>query len=424
MKRLIIIILLALTVSAANNVCANSGVVASDGKTENQSVLINLVMHVFPEGTTVKIGNNEYQAKNGILNVQLPRGKYKCTYEAKNHKKRSNVLYLGAHIAGRMDGGDVELREKSRADSLYAIFEKDGQLLWNLFTNVPFFISLEPKSSTTHAVTVITEAGEAVARVDADFAKYVRLPRRWSLSSKQHEFFITHSRSKKPFYVFANIDKDTTIVVSVPDSLKLTPIDVRVTTKDGKSVSVSCIELSSGGKLLTRENKDIGMTPIVKKFYPGNYLLYYEMDSVKYTKVMSVPDENASHIDSVINVCLDKSERMVSESEQVFDVVKQMPAYPGGDGALFEYLSNNIKYPKDAEKQGIQGRVIVRFVVEKDGSVSDVKIVRSIHPLLNKEAIRVIQLMPKWYPGMQNGKPVRTNYTVPVMFRLASVKRR
>ena len=103
---------------------------------------------------------------------------------------------------------------------------------------------------------------------------------------------------------------------------------------------------------------------------------------------------------------------------KVFDVVEQMPQFPGGTGKLFEYLAKNVRYPKEAEDICAQGRVIATFVVEKDGSVSNAKVVRSIDPLLDAEALRVINGMPNWNPGMQNGEPVRVKYTVPISFRL------
>lgn len=104
--------------------------------------------------------------------------------------------------------------------------------------------------------------------------------------------------------------------------------------------------------------------------------------------------------------------------EKVFDVVEQMPQFPGGDAALFEYLSNHIKYPTIAEENGVQGRVIVTFVVERDGSITDVKVVKSVDPSLDGEASRVVKGMPRWIPGKQNGSAVRVKYTVPVTFRL------
>ncbi len=106
------------------------------------------------------------------------------------------------------------------------------------------------------------------------------------------------------------------------------------------------------------------------------------------------------------------------EETKVFDVVEQMPSYPGGQGALMQYLASHIKYPVVAEENGIQGRVICTFVVERDGSITDVKIARSVDPSLDKEAIRVVKSMPNWIPGKQNGSAVRVKYTLPVTFRL------
>ena len=107
------------------------------------------------------------------------------------------------------------------------------------------------------------------------------------------------------------------------------------------------------------------------------------------------------------------------EEEEIFMVVESMPEFPGGQQELFKYLAENVKYPVIAQENGIQGRVICQFVVNKDGSIVDVQAVRSSgEPSLDKEAIRVIKSMPKWKPGKQRGKPVRVKYTVPVNFRL------
>ena len=106
------------------------------------------------------------------------------------------------------------------------------------------------------------------------------------------------------------------------------------------------------------------------------------------------------------------------EETKVFDVVEQMPSFPGGPSALMQYLSSNIKYPVVAEENGVQGRVVCTFVVERDGSITDVRVIRSVDPSLDKEAVRVVKSMPKWIPGKQNGSAVRVKYTVPVTFRL------
>ena len=103
---------------------------------------------------------------------------------------------------------------------------------------------------------------------------------------------------------------------------------------------------------------------------------------------------------------------------EVFQVVEQMPEFPGGMDKLMEYLSKNIKYPSIAQENNIQGRVIVEFVVNKDGSIVEPKVMRSVDTSLDNEAMRVIKSMPKWNPGKQRGKAVRVRYTVPVLVRL------
>ena len=106
------------------------------------------------------------------------------------------------------------------------------------------------------------------------------------------------------------------------------------------------------------------------------------------------------------------------EENKVFDVVEQMPSFPGGMNALMDYLRKAIKYPPVAEENGIQGRVVCTFVVERDGSVTDVRVAKSVDPSLDKEAVRVVSAMPRWIPGKQNGQSVRVKYTLPVTFRL------
>jgi protein TonB len=106
------------------------------------------------------------------------------------------------------------------------------------------------------------------------------------------------------------------------------------------------------------------------------------------------------------------------EEEEIFMVVEDAPEFPGGTQALLDYLRKNIKYPAICRENNIQGRVLVSFVVNKDGAIVDPEVVRGVHPSLDKEALRVIAGMPNWKPGSQRGKPVRVKYTVPVNFRL------
>lgn len=107
-----------------------------------------------------------------------------------------------------------------------------------------------------------------------------------------------------------------------------------------------------------------------------------------------------------------------TNEDRIFDVVEEMPSFPGGQGELMAYLSTNIEYPVVAKENGVQGRVICTFVVERNGSVTDVKVIKSVDPSLDKEAVRVIKSMPHWIPGKQNGATVRVKFTLPIIFRL------
>lgn len=107
-----------------------------------------------------------------------------------------------------------------------------------------------------------------------------------------------------------------------------------------------------------------------------------------------------------------------AQNDKVYEKVEVMPEYPGGMQALFEYMQNNIKYPVEAQKQKIEGRVIVAFIIEKDGSITDIHPLKAVHPLLDKEAVRMVSNMPKWKPGEVKGKTVRVSFALPVNFKL------
>ena len=137
---------------------------------------------------------------------------------------------------------------------------------------------------------------------------------------------------------------------------------------------------------------------------------------VEETAIVSSEELNQAVEIKYVPVAVEEEE---PEEQTIFEVVEQMPEFPnGGMAGLMQYLSKNIKYPTIAQENGTQGRVTVQFVVNKDGSIVDAKVLRGVDPYLDKEAVRVIMGMPKWKPGMQRGKPVRVKYTVPVMFRL------
>ena len=125
--------------------------------------------------------------------------------------------------------------------------------------------------------------------------------------------------------------------------------------------------------------------------------------------------------DAIADTEIPSTEQQPSETEKdenIYDTVEQMPEFPGGLSACMSYIARNVKYAKIALENGIQGRVVVQFCVEKDGSISNTIVTKSVNPYLDKEALRVVSSMPKWTPGKQKGKPVRVKYTLPVHFRL------
>ncbi len=112
------------------------------------------------------------------------------------------------------------------------------------------------------------------------------------------------------------------------------------------------------------------------------------------------------------------AEPVVDDEPVSIAMVEQKPSFPGGEAAMYAWLSDNIVYPPAASEEGIQGRVVVEFVVGKDGSITNARVVRTRHPALDKEALRVIKAMPNWIPGRNNGQPVKVTYTLPVTFKL------
>lgn len=130
----------------------------------------------------------------------------------------------------------------------------------------------------------------------------------------------------------------------------------------------------------------------------------------------STEDEQKDAV--IINYGEGDGEGEVYADEEIFAVVEEMPSFPGGEAALMSYINKNIKYPSIATENGIQGRVICTFVINRDGKVTNAEVIRSVDPSLDKEALRVINNMPAWKPGKQRGKPVRVKYTLPIVFRL------
>lgn len=135
-------------------------------------------------------------------------------------------------------------------------------------------------------------------------------------------------------------------------------------------------------------------------------------DEKKATNEAEPPAVDIQYLPSSIE------EKETVDDNRIYDVVEEMPSYPGGQAAFMRFLSSNMKYPKECQEEGIQGRVVVKFVIDKSGRVTNARVTKSVHPYLDKEALRVVNSMPRWTPGKQKGKPVKVTYTVPLMFRL------
>lgn len=142
----------------------------------------------------------------------------------------------------------------------------------------------------------------------------------------------------------------------------------------------------------------------------------------KYKELFSEISSFAIVTDEFGNMYLEKQQekkpKLLDAGEEIFFVVEDMPEFPGGEPELRKFISNNIQYPEDAQIEGIQGRVYVSFTVDKEGQVANAKIARGVHPSLDKEALRVVNILPEWIPGKQKGKPVNVSYTVPINFAL------
>ena len=207
----------------------------------------------------------------------------------------------------------------------------------------------------------------------------------------------------------------------VVDEAKNKPITFQVvfSPEDSPIAGVTVLMVETGKPVKSAETDKDG------KFVLDNPVVgsLVTFTVVNYSKGIRITKDMVAKGD-VVKVAFEANRSEKEEPEgtpdpnKAYDVVDEMPQFPGGPSALFEFISKNIQYPKEAEDANLQGRVIVSFVVEKDGSVSNAKVVRPIDPLLDAEALRVVNSMPKWIPGKQNGEAFRVKYTIPVTFRV------
>lgn len=136
---------------------------------------------------------------------------------------------------------------------------------------------------------------------------------------------------------------------------------------------------------------------------------------------ISIADVKGTNEETGVDIATLQDNKVIvaaEEEEKIFEVVEQPASFPGGQTALMQWLGDNIKYPVIAQENGIQGRVIIQFVVSKDGTISDIKIARGVDPSLDREAVRLVGQMPKWIPGRQGGNSVNVRFTLPIVFKL------
>lgn len=166
---------------------------------------------------------------------------------------------------------------------------------------------------------------------------------------------------------------------------------------------------------ITLQEKPVAPVPVEAKAVAEIIKIVEDDAQIEETIIASTEDTGeVIEITDVANVVVEEPEK----EEEIFQVVEAMPEFPGGMAELIKYLQKSIKYPSISQENGVQGRVIVQFVVNKDGSIVDPVVIRSVDPYLDKEALRVVKAMPKWKPGEQRGKTVRVKFTLPVQFRL------
>jgi TonB family protein len=168
------------------------------------------------------------------------------------------------------------------------------------------------------------------------------------------------------------------------------------------------INIDANGKKFIITGEDVSTNDVINILKGGKYEITITGEkSLKLTQLSNTPLEATT----IVKPTLEKG-------KQVFFIVEEMPEFPGGESALRKFIAETVKYPVEAQKNKIQGKVYVTFVVDSEGNVTDSKIARGVDPSLDMEALRVVGLLPKWKPGLQKGKPVAVSYTVPINFVL------
>jgi TonB family protein len=222
--------------------------------------------------------------------------------------------------------------------------------------------------------------------------------------------------------------------VAQPATLKISAEAGILVYMDGEYVGITNMDqgglqiknLKADKYSIVFAKKGFGSVEDKIKLSPGEELLYVlppmEPDQKNNTSEppLLTEQQNNDILDSIARGNDSSVIDGAAAEKLIFMVVDEMPQYPGGEMAMYQYLAENIRYPREAKKNGVSGRVLVTFVIERDGSVTEVRVLRGIGGGCDEEAVRVVKAMPRWTPGIQKGKPVRVQYNIPIKFTLSS----
>ena len=339
------------------------------------------ILNVQPKNAQVSIdGNLQPIDANGDYSILLPRGSHSYTVTAGGYETKTETFMLGT--------------ERKRVDV-------------SLVSNMA---SLTINAATAGTQIYVNEQNRGTTRWTGQV-----LPGNYVIEGRLDGYY-----PHKQTITIANRQQQT---ISIPALVARTgSLDVSYKPSDSE---------------VWIDGKKVGVSPdVFKGIIMGSHKVSIRKDgyatkdvTVNITEGQTATltgalEQNAASATTttVQETAEDSRVQETAEDSRVYDVVEQMPSFPGGLNALMQWISKNMKYPEEAEKKGIQGRVLVSFIVDKTGAVRDAKIAKSVDPLLDKEALHVVSVMPKWIPGKQNGKPVNVKYVVPLSFRLNNDK--
>lgn len=218
--------------------------------------------------------------------------------------------------------------------------------------------------------------------------------------------------------LYAAINADYKIINENIDSSSLVDTNALsgysdASTSNGKTIEIRPIKSQSGSKVSTERSEEITEEEVLAT----EQVTLINITDIPYNEIMTEDEDKFRAVREQVVVVEENTYPNKPEPEKIFVAVEQPAEFKGGQSALMKFISTNINYPESALQNGISGRVIVKFVIEKDGSITNATIVKGVDSDLDKEALRIIRRMPKWIPAKNNGQPVRSYYNLPVTFR-------